>query len=81
MTQENQSKGLPTRSNTKQAVQTQKIATSLKFQIIKKRSCSTYYGAKTKALISCVVTENSYNLKIKRHCSIHVYGAKTKALV
>ena len=45
----------PTWSDTNQAVQPQKIARVLKFQIRKLRDCTTYV-AKTKALISFAVT-------------------------
>ena len=45
-----------TRSETNRAVQSQKMARCLKFQIRKKRGC-TIYVAKTKALISFAATE------------------------
>ena len=47
--------GFPTMSDTKRAVQLQKLASSLTFQIRKKRDC-TLRIAKTKALISFAVT-------------------------
>ena len=47
-------KWFPTRSDTNRSVQPQKMATSLKFGLKKKRDC-TIHVAKTKALISCAV--------------------------
>ena len=55
MSQENLSLGFPTRSDTNQAVQPQKMARGLKFGLKKKRDCAIY-EAKTMALISCAVT-------------------------
>ena len=50
---ENQSSGIPTRSDTNRPVQLQNMARSFGFR--KKRNC-TIRVVKTKALISCVVT-------------------------
>ena len=58
MLRENLSLGLPTRSDTNQAVRTQKIARGLKFQIkeVDVLTYCTIYVVKTKALISSRVT-------------------------
>ena len=52
---ENRSSGLPTRSHTDRAVQSQKMARSLNFIFRKQGNC-TSYEAKTKAPISFAVT-------------------------
>ena len=52
---ENRSLGFPTRSDTNQAVQQQKMARGLKFWIEEVEGCSIHV-AKTKALISFAVT-------------------------
>ena len=51
---ENLSSGFPTRSDTNQAVLSQKMARGLKFLI--KEVEGLYYLVKTKVLISCTVT-------------------------
>ena len=48
-------RGLPTYSDTNQALQPQKMDRDMQFGFRKKRDC-TIYEAKTKALISCAVT-------------------------
>ena len=50
----NQQSGFMTMSDTYHAVQVQKQARSLKFQILKEEIL--FYGVKTKVLISCVIT-------------------------
>ena len=52
----NPSSGFPTMSDTKRIEQPLKIARGMKFGLRKWRNC-TFYVAKTKALISCAVTE------------------------
>ena len=64
--------GFPTRFRTNRAVQPQKMARGLKFQIQEVEGL--YYVAKTKALISCVVTMRLICFFVLQICKKQVFS-------